>query len=80
MFISGTGPIRQGLAEKRAGNLNFKGGATMYQLQFWSECCPFFWLPGGDHVLPVGDKVLPGCDQLCFWRYKNGKKSVLAWQ
>ena len=28
-FISGTSPIRQGLAEKRAGNLNFIGGTAM---------------------------------------------------
>ena len=58
-FISGTGPIGRGSAEKRAGNLNFAGGATI-EIAVWGRV----WAIIGGQVLPGGDQVLPGCDQV----------------
>ena len=46
-FISGTGPIGRGSAEKRAGNLNFAGGATI-EIAVWGRV----WAIIGGQVLP----------------------------
>ena len=65
-FISGTGPIGRGSAEKRAGNLNFAGGATI-EIAVWGRVWAIIGgqvLPGGGQVLPGCDQVLPGCDQM----------------
>ena len=46
-FNSGTGPIGQGSAKKRAGNLNFAGGATI-EIAVWG----WMWAIIGGQVLP----------------------------
>ena len=52
-FISGTGPVGQGSAEKRAGNSNFIGGFTIEA-------------PVCVRVSAVaGDQVLPGVTRCC---------------
>ena len=56
----------RGLAKKRAGNLNFAGGATI-EIVVWVRMLAIIGgqvLPGGDQVLPGCDQVLPGCDQM----------------
>ena len=91
-FISGTGPIGRGSGEKRAGNLNFAGGATI-EIAVWV----YILAVSGDQVLPGvtrccqvwpdvawSDQMLPGVTRYSVlvwqerWRSGNGKKSVLA--
>jgi hypothetical protein len=58
-FISGTGPVGRDSAEKRAGNSNFIGGATVEVAVLVRMLAV-----GGDQVLPGCDQVLPGGDQV----------------
>ena len=83
MFISRTGLVGQGSAEKRAGNSNFIGGPTIEAavcvrvLAHWwpgvARCDQM--LPGGDQGLPGGDQALPGVTR---YGSENGKKSVFS--
>ena len=68
-FISGTGPIGQGTAEKRVGNSNL-GRFTLKKSGCFVQCFGLVWFPGGapcnlvvpgGHWAALGDpRVLPG--------------------
>ena len=61
-FISGTGPIGQGTAEKRAGNSNL-GHFTLKKGGCFGQFFGIVWMPGGapcNLVVPGGDWVVLG--------------------
>ena len=60
----------RGSAEKRAGNLNFSGGATI-EIAVWGRGGAII----GGQVLPGGDQVLLGCDQVLPGRGSDEKRA-----